>query len=84
MRLTALPAKLLSPLTKCGSCPSKADNVFAGGESRAILVSSPATGPSGVGRLRSGCSAGAKELPGKSLKLQKAPSSKALTNLDRT
>jgi hypothetical protein len=77
-----LPAKFLSPLKKCGSCRRKTDNVFAGVESRAILVSWPATGQSGVGRLGSGCRAGVSDLPGKSLKLQKAPSSKALTGLD--
>jgi hypothetical protein len=84
MRSTALSAKLLSSLNKFGSCPRKADNVFAGGESGAILVLSPGTGPSGVGRLRFGCGAAVNDLPGKSLKLQQAPSSKALTNLDRT
>jgi hypothetical protein len=41
----------LSPLTECGSCRRKTDNVFAGGESRAILTSSAGTGPSGVGRF---------------------------------
>jgi hypothetical protein len=84
LRSTALSAKLLSPLMKCGSCPHEADNVFAGAESRAILLSSPATGQSGVGRLSSGCSAAVNDLPGKSLKLQKAPSSEALTSLDKT
>jgi hypothetical protein len=54
MEWTALPAKLLSPLRKCGCCPRQADNVFAGGESRAILVSSPASGQSGFGRSRFG------------------------------
>ncbi len=79
-----LPAKLLSPLTKRGSCPRRTDNFLAGVESRAILVSSPATGQSGIGRLSSRCSEAVKDLRGKSLKLQQAPSSKALTSLDRT
>ena len=69
MRSTALPAKLLSPLRKCGSCARKTDNVFAGGESRAILVSSTARGQSGVGRLSSRCGPAVNDLPGKSLKL---------------
>jgi hypothetical protein len=69
-------------LKKSGSCPRRADNLFAGGESDAILVSSAATDQSGCGRWSSGCSAGVKDLQGKSLKLQQAPSSKALTSLD--
>ena len=36
------------------------------------------------GRPSSRCSAAVKDLAGKSLKLQQAPSSKALTNLDKT
>jgi hypothetical protein len=34
----------LSSLTKCASCPREGDNVFAGAESRAILLSSVGDG----------------------------------------
>jgi hypothetical protein len=43
-RSTAFPAKRLSSLKKCASRPRQADNFLAGGESRAILVSSVGDG----------------------------------------
>jgi hypothetical protein len=48
------------------------------------LFQRPATDQSGVGRSCSDRSAGVDDLPGKSLKWRQAPSSQALTNLDKT